>query len=729
MQQENAERAITEWELAAQTEELRFLNALNHIANKGNPLTDIITLLTSGLQSLLKTDDVSVHYINPAENALAMHRNSINETLAEQIGEILNCQTPELKINLAPGGIYYARLFTTGNAVLLDTPQAFAPLVADYIASNLPDDTPDDVVQSLQARAMQSLQETVAIICPLTAGDDDAIGVLEIVNNKPFPFDAPERVKRIAVHLSGIITRKRAETALRESRNLYQSLIEALPQSVFRKDTEGRFTFVNQNYCASIGRTPEEVVGKTDFDIHPPELARKYRQDDIRVMETNCPLEIIEKHRTLDNSATKIVRTTKTPLHNTAGEIIGIQGIFEDITLQKENEVRLERYARQVDLLHQIDRAILVPQSPAEIAAAVLEPVLQLIPAQRISILLMDEARGIGTIIAAGGSIVPKNLETGKEIPLAELALYNQYKAHPQKIIRQFFPGSKEAVQQTLQKWHLTSSLSVILSTNDELIGSLNLGFKNSDDMLEEYDAIAEKVADSLAVALQQARQAEQIRHDAAIKTRLLQEIDHRVKNNLASIMGMLYLETRFAETNNTPITPMTLKKITARVRSLAALHEMLSSNMWQPVCLRDVALRIFHAVAREFVPAGKELVMDIAPSDVRVSAGIAHNISLALAEIAVGLATYALKHRDHLIVYFFVAEKKKGLELITHCPGNDFHIDVAKVATETLEMRLLRNTVENVLHGSLQIESADNGIITTIQLPRTVISPPDPGE
>jgi len=232
-----------------------------------------------------------------------------------------------------------------------------------------------------------------------------------------------------------------------------------------------------------------------------------------------------------------------------------------------------------------------------------------------------------------------------------------------------------------------------------------------------------------LAVALQQARQAEQIRRDAAIKARLLKEIDHRVKNNLTSIMGMLYLETRFAEANNTPITPITLKKITARVRSLAALHEMLSSNAWQPVRIRDVASRIFHSVVCEFVPDGKELVVDIAPSEICVSADVAHNISLALTEIAAGLASHALKNRDHLIARFSVVEKDGCVELITHSPGSGFRVDLEKVFDHSLEITLLRNTVENILHGTLHMENTDDGVSTTIRLPRAAILPPGGGE
>src|SRR5579863_8784801 len=69
---------------------------------------------------------------------------------------------------------------------------------------------------------------------------------------------------------------KRAEERTRDSEALYRSLIEALPQAIFRKDVEGRFEYVNQRLCDFVGRTPKDFLGRTDFDVNPKTLAAKY---------------------------------------------------------------------------------------------------------------------------------------------------------------------------------------------------------------------------------------------------------------------------------------------------------------------------------------------------------------------------------------------------------------------------------------------------------------------
>ncbi len=97
------------------------------------------------------------------------------------------------------------------------------------------------------------------------------------------------------------ITRIREATnALSSSESLYHSLVDRLPINVTRKDLTGRITFVNRPFCELVGRTAEELIGKADDDLSPPELADKYRRDDRQVAETGEVFHAIEENRLLD---------------------------------------------------------------------------------------------------------------------------------------------------------------------------------------------------------------------------------------------------------------------------------------------------------------------------------------------------------------------------------------------------------------------------------------------
>ena len=76
-----------------------------------------------------------------------------------------------------------------------------------------------------------------------------------------------------------ITQRRQTEENLRNSETLYHSLVETLPQNIFRKDLEGRFTFANQQFCKMLGKTLDQIIGKTDFDFFPHDLAEKYQRD------------------------------------------------------------------------------------------------------------------------------------------------------------------------------------------------------------------------------------------------------------------------------------------------------------------------------------------------------------------------------------------------------------------------------------------------------------------
>jgi sigma-B regulation protein RsbU (phosphoserine phosphatase) len=139
-----------------------------------------------------------------------------------------------------------------------------------------------------------------------------------------------------------ITARRQAEEGVRESEALYHSLVETMPQNVFRKDLQGRFTFANQQYCQHYKATLEEILGKTDFDFFPVELATKYQKDDQEVMATGQTLELVEAHQPLGQPI-GYVRVVKSPLRGPDGTVIGLQGIFWDITEQKLAEERVRQ--------------------------------------------------------------------------------------------------------------------------------------------------------------------------------------------------------------------------------------------------------------------------------------------------------------------------------------------------------------------------------------------------
>ncbi|NUQ62211.1 MAG: response regulator [Pirellulales bacterium] len=133
--------------------------------------------------------------------------------------------------------------------------------------------------------------------------------------------------------------RRRAEGELRDSEALYSSLVENLPVQVLRKDLDGRFTFANRSFCELVGKPFAEIVGKTDFDFYPEDLASKYRRDDQRVVETGRLVEIVEKYE--KDGEIRDVQTMKSPVRDAHANIVGTQVVFWDVSEQKLAESQL----------------------------------------------------------------------------------------------------------------------------------------------------------------------------------------------------------------------------------------------------------------------------------------------------------------------------------------------------------------------------------------------------
>ena len=126
---------------------------------------------------------------------------------------------------------------------------------------------------------------------------------------------------------------RRAHADLVASEARYRTLVEHLPQRIFLKDAQFRWRSVNQNFADDLGIDPADVVGKTDYDLFPEELADKYREDDRRILETGVAEEI-EERTVLDGRETW-VDTVKTPVRDEDGAVVGVLGMFWDITERK----------------------------------------------------------------------------------------------------------------------------------------------------------------------------------------------------------------------------------------------------------------------------------------------------------------------------------------------------------------------------------------------------------
>ncbi len=154
-------------------------------------------------------------------------------------------------------------------------------------------------------------------------------------------FPVPEGILCIS---RDITARKRAEEALAREQRLLHALLDNIPAHVYFKDTQGRFMLVSKSTAEWAGvDDPAQLIGKTDFDIFATAHAQAAFEMEQEIIRTGEPVvELEEKETWLDGSETW-VSTTKMPLRDAAGNIVGTFGISRDITARKRAEEDLQR--------------------------------------------------------------------------------------------------------------------------------------------------------------------------------------------------------------------------------------------------------------------------------------------------------------------------------------------------------------------------------------------------
>lgn len=198
---------------------------------------------------------------------------------------------------------------------------------------------------------------------PLWSSSDNLLGAIVVLDSQPRQLS--DRVKaglqtiahEVLMHLDlrsqatslnrAAEAHRKTEAALRDREAFFENLVERLPQNIFHKDLNGRFTFANQRFCDLVGRNRVEIVGLTDFDLFPQHLAEKYNADDQKVLLTGESVETTEVNVTPDGNR-HWVHVIKTPLLDASAVPVGIQGIFWDVTQQ---HIIQEALSHERDLL------------------------------------------------------------------------------------------------------------------------------------------------------------------------------------------------------------------------------------------------------------------------------------------------------------------------------------------------------------------------------------------
>ncbi len=196
------------------------------------------------------------------------------------------------------------------------------------------------------------------------------------------PFHAEEVLARVKNHLivctlqkqlekqnaqlqQEIAERQQAEKSLAKERNLLQTLIDTLPDYIYIKDLKSRFVLANKTSIRGLRFTArDELIGKTDFDLFPQDLAEQFYADEQAVITSGTSLISMEE-KTIDLVKEEVIwfSTTKVPFRDSQGNITGLIGLSRDITEQKRFEEELRKAKEQAEVANRAKSTFLANMS------------------------------------------------------------------------------------------------------------------------------------------------------------------------------------------------------------------------------------------------------------------------------------------------------------------------------------------------------------------------------
>ncbi len=166
----------------------------------------------------------------------------------------------------------------------------------------------------------------------------------------------------ILMVLDDITQQRLAEIAVKESRQFLQTVIDSIPTRVIWKDRHSVFMGCNQTVANDAGfQSPTEVVGKSDFDFFKKDVAEHFIKDDQNVMDNNEKRLFYEEQQPNPDGSSTWRLTSKVPLKDVAGNVIGVLGTYDDITLRKQAEADLKLARFSID--HAISPVIWISKS------------------------------------------------------------------------------------------------------------------------------------------------------------------------------------------------------------------------------------------------------------------------------------------------------------------------------------------------------------------------------
>jgi PAS domain S-box-containing protein len=471
------------------------------------------------------------------------------------------------------------------------------------------------------------------------------IGVLDVQSTQEAAFSEDDIVvlQTLADQLAVAIDNARLYEELAREHYLMDTLMDNVPDYIYFKDRESRFLRITRAHARVFGLSdPREAIGKTDFDFFSEEHARQAYEDEQRIIRTGEPLLNMEEKETWPDGRVTWVLTSKMPLRDEQGNIIGTFGLSRDITARKlmEEELRKahEELTRYTESLERRTVQLRVGAEVAREAAAILDVQKLLDTAVNLiserfgfyhaGVFLVDEPGEYAVLRAASSEGGKRMLARGHRLPVGKLGIVGYVAATGEP--RVALDVGEDAVHFANPDLPETrSEMGLPLKVRGRVIGVLDVQSTQEAAFSEDDIVVLQTLADQLAVAIDNARLMERTENQLRELSLLYGEYAASAWAELSSqrqALGYVYdrIDVRPADNLELPAIEMAIAQ--GETVALADSQEAAGRILATPLRLRD---RVIGSLAIQESDGSHSW----SPGEIALIEAVSEQVALALEE------------------------------------------------------------------------------------------------
>jgi two-component sensor histidine kinase len=401
------------------------------------------------------------------------------------------------------------------------------------------------------------------------------------------------------------------------------------------------------------------------------------------------------ERRTLDDDEIAFLQTV-------AGELaISI----ENARLYSRTDARLRRKVAELGTLQRVSRSVASSLNVTEVLRSITEAAVELINAEAAAIFrLPDESE------ASGAPVQPSiEYRVGEARQITDELQRNQ-------LVREVIQSGTAQTKEMAYLDEVRRLFCMPLRSPRNQLGALCLRLRPGAELTEDELGLLQAFTDSASIAIENAQLYQEARRGLVTASALLQEMHHRVRNNLQTVAALLSIQIRQDESASSA---PHLREAVSRIQAIAAVHDLLSDEDRLGGATIDAIARLVAEEAHSMlIPPGLSVRFDISPSDIAVPSKQATVLALLTNELVSNAVSHGFRGRSQGQISIRTRRQDGMATLEVENDGQSVPEDFDPSQSSGLGMRIVDRLVTSDLHGQFDIRSTECGTIATIKFP-----------